>query len=74
MNLPLVPTMKLPADIDARLAASAAAQGKTVDQVIIEELREVERLRREVPDLKSLADRMQKVATQFEAALREFNA
>jgi hypothetical protein len=74
MKLPLVPTMKLPADIDARLAASAAAQGKTVDQVIIEELREVERLRREAPDLKALAERMDRAVTQFEAALKEYGA
>jgi hypothetical protein len=65
--------MILPPDIFDRIAAISMAQGKTIYEVIIEELREVERLRREVPELKSLAARMEKVASQFEAALQEYN-
>jgi hypothetical protein len=66
--------MKLPPDIDARITARAAAYGKTTHQIIIEELREVERLRREVPELKSLAARMTTVVDQFERALKEYSA
>jgi hypothetical protein len=59
----------LPPDIYDRLRTMANAQNKTVSDVIIDELREVERLRRELPDLKAIAERMDRIINRLETAV-----